>query len=109
MSGSATQLYERDFVRWTEEQSRALRDAAGIGTNLPLDWENLAEEIESLGQSQRHELRSRIAVILEHLLKLEHSTALIRGADGGRQSFGSGPMSSVCWKTAPASGATSPA
>jgi hypothetical protein len=75
MSGSAAQLYEQDFVRWAEEQSSALRAAAGVGTNLPLDWENLAEEIESLGASQRHALRSRIAVILEHLLKLDHSPA----------------------------------
>ena len=72
---SAAQLYEEDFVRWTELQSSALRDAARVGTNLPLDWENLAEEVESLGRSQRHELRSRIAVILEHLLKLEYSPA----------------------------------
>ena len=75
MSGNAAQLYEEDFVRWTEQQSRALREAAGVGTNLPLDWENLAEEIESLGASQRRELRSRLAVILEHLMKLEHSPA----------------------------------
>jgi Domain of unknown function DUF29 len=76
MSGSRARLYEEDFVRWTEQQSRALRDAAGIGTNLPLDWENLAEEIESLGASQRRELRSRLAVIVEHLMKLEHSPAV---------------------------------
>ena len=76
MSGSAAQLYQEDFVRWTEQQSSALRQAAGVGTNLPLDWENLAEEIESLGRSQRHEVRSRIAVIIEHLLKLEHSPAV---------------------------------
>ncbi len=75
MSGTAAELYEEDFVRWTEQQSRALREAAGIGTNLPLDWENLAEEVESLGRSERRELRSRLAVILEHLLKLEHSPA----------------------------------
>jgi hypothetical protein len=37
MSGSAAQLYEEDFVRWTEQQSSALREAAGVGTNLPLD------------------------------------------------------------------------
>jgi hypothetical protein len=60
MSSSAARLYEEDFVRWTEEQSTALRDAARVGTNLPLDWENLAEEVESLGRSQRHELRSRV-------------------------------------------------
>jgi Domain of unknown function DUF29 len=76
MSGTAAQLYDEDFVRWTEEQSSALRDAARVGTNLPLDWENLAEEIESLGRSQRHELRSRLAVILEHLMKLEPSPAI---------------------------------
>jgi hypothetical protein len=76
MPGSAVRLYDEDFVRWTEEQSSALRDAAGVGTNLPLDWEHLAEEIESLGRSQRHELHSRLAVILEHLMKLEHSPAI---------------------------------
>jgi hypothetical protein len=76
MSGSPAELYEEDFVRWTEQQSSALRQAAAVGTNLPLDWENLAEEIESLGASQRRELRSRIAVIIEHLLKLEHSPAV---------------------------------
>ena len=64
------------FVRWAEQQSSALRDAARVGTNLPLDWENLAEEIESLGASQRRELRSRLSVILEHLMKLDHSPAI---------------------------------
>lgn len=52
-----------------------MREAAGSATNLPLDWENLAEEIDSLGRSLRHELRSRIIVIIEHPLKLEVSAA----------------------------------
>ncbi len=76
MSGSAAQLYKEDFVRWTEQQSSALREAARVGANLPLDWENLAEEIESLGASQRRELRSQLAVILEHLMKLVRSAAI---------------------------------
>ena len=75
MSGNAARLYEEDFVRWTEEQSSVLREAARLGTKLPLDWENLAEEIDSLGRSVRRELRSRLGIILEHLLKLEHSPA----------------------------------
>lgn len=66
-------LYDEDFVRWTEVQAEGLRRGAGLGSNLPLDWNNLAEEVESLGRSQRRELRSRIAVIIEHLLKLAHS------------------------------------
>ncbi len=69
------QLYEEDFVRWTEVQAKALRDAAQAGANLPLDWENLAEEVEDLGKSRRSEMNSRIAIIIEHLLKLECSPA----------------------------------
>ena len=76
MSGNAARLYDEDFVRWTEAQAAALREAAGLATNSPLDWENLAEEIDSLGRSLRHELRSRLMVIVEHLLKLEHSPAV---------------------------------
>jgi Domain of unknown function DUF29 len=74
-------LYDEDFVRWTEEQAAALRRAASLppaearGSNVPPDWENLAEEIESLGKSDRRELRSQITRILRHLLKLEASPA----------------------------------
>jgi hypothetical protein len=39
-----------------------------------LDWENLAEEIESLGRSDRREVRNRLTVILVHLLKWQHQT-----------------------------------
>lgn len=76
MSENPARLYEEDFVRWSEQQAAALRDAAGLGTNLPLDWENLAEEVEDLGRSLRHEMRSRLIVIVEHLLKLEYSPAI---------------------------------
>jgi hypothetical protein len=68
-------LYEQDFFRWTEQQTDALRAAAATRINLPLEWENLAEEIESLGRSQRRELGSRILVIVEHLMKLQASPA----------------------------------
>jgi hypothetical protein len=64
-------LYDRDFYSWTLEQAKALRLAAGARINTPasLDWENLAEEIESLGKSQASELRSRYFQLLAHLLK----------------------------------------
>ena len=68
-------LYDEDFVRWTEEQTALLRRAKTAGINLPLDWDNLAEEIDSLGRSDRRELRSQITRILHHLLKLEASPA----------------------------------
>jgi Domain of unknown function DUF29 len=68
------ELYDRDFFLWTQEQAAALR--AVRKSNLPLDWDNLAEEIESLGKSDRRQLRSQIRRILRHLLKLEVSPAL---------------------------------
>ena len=73
-----SELYDRDFFLWTQEQATALR--AVKDSNLPLDWDNLAEEIESLGKSDRRELRSQIRRIMRHLLKLEISPALdLRG------------------------------
>jgi hypothetical protein len=68
-------LYDKDFVSWTEQQAAALRAAGRTASNQQLDWENLAEEIESLGRSERRELRSQIRRIIQHLLKLEHSPA----------------------------------
>ena len=68
--------YETDLALWAEHQARMLRDAGQAGTNLPIDWENVAEEIESLGRSQGRELASRIRVILVHLLKLQASPAI---------------------------------
>ncbi len=63
---------------WTEEQSAALRRAKD--SDLPLDWENLAEKIESLGKSQRAELNSQIRRILRHLFK-QGATAAKLAAD----------------------------
>ena len=96
MSGNAARLYDEDFVRWTEEQAAALREAAGLATNLPLDWENLAEEIDSLGRSQSRELRSRIAVVVEHLIKLENSPAIDPRPVGSRRSTANGEISRIC-------------
>jgi hypothetical protein len=68
-------LYDKDFFAWSKQQAEALRSAARTGSNQELDWENLAEEIESLGKSDRRELASRISTIIEHLVKLGHSPA----------------------------------
>ena len=69
-------LYDQGLVLWSDEQARALRAAANTGWNAPIDWENVAEEIESLGRSDRRALASHIAVVIEHLLKLQRSAAV---------------------------------
>ena len=66
-------LYDQDFFLWTQEQAAALRRAKD--SNLPLDWENLAEEVESLGKSDRREITSQLRRILRHLFKFEASPA----------------------------------
>jgi hypothetical protein len=67
--------YDGDLALWAADQARALRRAAKASTNQPIDWENVAEEIESLGKSQGRELASRIETILHHLIKLQASPA----------------------------------
>ena len=57
--------YEEDFYAWTVEQARLLR----LGDLSAIDVANIAEEIESVGRSDRRALESRLTVLLTHLLK----------------------------------------
>jgi len=63
----ALPLYERDFYAWTQEQAEKLR----IRAHNDIDWESVAEEIETLGRSDKKEIRSRLEVLVRHLLKWE--------------------------------------
>ena len=60
-----TELYDTDFYQWTQAQAALLRD----GKARDLDWTNLAEEIESLGKSDRRALGSHLEGLVMHLLK----------------------------------------
>jgi Domain of unknown function DUF29 len=62
-------LYDEDFYAWTQEQAELLRRLPAV-SNL-LDSELVAEEIEDLGKSELHAVRSLCEHIIEHLLKLE--------------------------------------
>ncbi len=63
-------LYERDFVAWTQQQATLLRS----GDLSDVDREHLAEEIESVGASERREMRNRLARLLQHLLKWQYQS-----------------------------------
>lgn len=58
-------LYEQDFALWIEETTRALKS----GHLSQVDWENLIEEVESLGIRERNAVESFLVRLLEHLLK----------------------------------------
>ncbi|MFA7496912.1 MAG: DUF29 domain-containing protein [Acidithiobacillus sp.] len=62
---SITNLYEVDFLAWVEAQTQALRTRQASG----LDWDNILEELESMGRSEKNALRSRLQVLLMHLIK----------------------------------------
>jgi hypothetical protein len=64
-------LYDEDFYVWTEEQAALLRARRFDA----LDLENLIEEVEALGRSERSKVLNNASVIVEHLLKLQFSPA----------------------------------
>jgi hypothetical protein len=57
--------YNQDFYTWTSEQARYLRE----GRLSELDIENLAEELEDMGQGRERALKSQLVRLLAHLLK----------------------------------------
>jgi hypothetical protein len=61
-------LYDTDFNQWIESQVKLLRDRQ----LNHLDIENLIEEIESLGKSDKRQLKSRLEVLLHHMLKWQY-------------------------------------
>ncbi len=65
-------LYDTDAAAWAEQQAGALRRHAAN----EIDWDNVAEEIESLARSDRREIYNRLAVICTHLLKWAYQLEL---------------------------------
>jgi hypothetical protein len=64
--------YETDILRWSERQARFLRRlGAGEQVNSQIDWDNVVEEIESVGREQLHAVESLLTQALIHMLKAE--------------------------------------
>jgi hypothetical protein len=61
-------VYERDFYQWAIDSAGALRQKRFD----ELDIEHIAEELESMGASERRELLNRLDVLLMHLLKWQY-------------------------------------
>ncbi len=62
------QLYEKDFNLWVREQASALREKQFTR----LDRDNLLEEIEDMGKSEKRSLESYLERLIEHILKLKY-------------------------------------
>ena len=60
--------YDTDFYGWTQEQAALLK----AGRLAELDIDNLLEEVETMGRSEKRELDSRLTVLLLHMLKWQY-------------------------------------
>ena len=60
-----SRAYDADFYSWAMDQADALKRRS----SNELDWDNLAEELASLGRTEARELKSRYVVLIAHLLK----------------------------------------
>jgi len=61
-------LYDQDFYLWTQTIVQHLKENKFNEIDIP----NLIEEIESMGKSEKRELKSRLIVLLMHLLKWQY-------------------------------------
>ena len=64
-------LHDSDFYAWSLEQAALLR----AGRVAEADLAAIAEEIESMGKTEKRELVSRLTVLLLHLLKWRYQPA----------------------------------
>lgn len=68
----ATTDYDTDILVWSERQAALLRRLAkGEPVDEAIDWENVIDEVESVGSEQLHAVRSFLLQTLIHLLKAE--------------------------------------
>ena len=68
-------LYDLDFYAWTAKRA-ALPHAGRLDR---LDIDNIVEEIETSGRSEKRELVSRLTILLTHLLNWQYQPTY-RGA-----------------------------
>ena len=64
--------HEEDVYGWAIYTAQLLRDKK----MSELDFENIIEEMEALGRSEKHELISRLSVLLSHLLKWQYQPTM---------------------------------
>lgn len=60
--------YEDDFYGWTLANAQLMRE----GKMNEVDFENIIEEIESMGRSTFDQLVNRLCVLMAHLLKWQY-------------------------------------
>ena len=68
IKSSIMPAYDADGYGWAMAQARLIREGRTDG----IDWENVAEEIESVGRSELDKAESALRVLIVHILKWQH-------------------------------------
>jgi len=65
--------YDTDILVWSERQAELLRRraAGGLINDAEVDWPNIAEEIEDVGNDRLHAVESLLVQAIRHMLKAE--------------------------------------
>ena len=64
--------YDEDFYGWTLANASLLKQ----GKFSEADMENIIEEIESMGRSEKSQLTNRLSILIAHLLKWQFQAEL---------------------------------
>lgn len=70
IDNSQQALYDRDYYLWLSNTAKFLKEKKFT----QLDLENLIEEIESLGKSEKRSITSNLIILILHLLKWRYQT-----------------------------------
>ena len=68
MDSNLKQLHNRDFNLWVEEMKIKIQNREFN----EMDWDNLLDEIDDMGASQKRALDSYMQRLIEHILKLKY-------------------------------------
>lgn len=62
------ELYDRDFNLWVEQTKLKIQNRDFEN----MDWDNLLDEIDDMGKSEKRSLESYLQRLIEHILKLRY-------------------------------------
>ncbi len=68
MNSNLKQLHESDFNLWVEQIKEAIKNRDFEN----MDWDNLLDEIDDMGKSEKRSLDSYMQRLIEHILKLKY-------------------------------------
>ena len=68
LANKPEKIYDEDFYKWLQITIQQIHNQ----DLKSVDWNHLLEELQALGNEQKHQLESRLIVLFEHLIKIAY-------------------------------------